>query len=342
MRHSDPDTARRHRLLRAARRRRRDERPDRVGAGWLYIPKTTEGDKLDAAKKFLAFVASPDRAVRPDSGRPADRSVRGQGLHAARRPSGRHQDLQPYVDGGNNSPALEFLSPVKGPNLEKITVEVGSGIRMRRTGAKLYDEDVKKQAQQLGPRRAGDCRWVAACSGPHPYRPAISDSPAGSTLSALPTDGPPTMTRHQCVRRVGPRRTQIDPRRNARREPAAEHRRQVLPAVVLPTRRHRLLRVVHRPDGRSLLLRLHPLDPVQLHVHRLRQLRRVLRGTRLDRSAQEHADLRLRHVGDQGRASACCWPCCSPLRSSPAATCARSSSSPCSSAPSASASPSRC
>ena len=37
------------------------------------------------------------------------------------------KDIQPYIDGGNNSPALEFLSPVKGPSLEQITVAVGSG-----------------------------------------------------------------------------------------------------------------------------------------------------------------------------------------------------------------------
>ena len=48
------------------------------------------------------------------------------------------------------TPALEFLSPVKGPALEQITVEVGSGLRSAEDGAKLYDEDVKKQAQQLG------------------------------------------------------------------------------------------------------------------------------------------------------------------------------------------------
>ena len=60
------------------------------------------------------------------------------------------KDLQPYVDEGNVTPALEFLSPVKGPALEQITVEVGSGLRSAQDGAKLYDEDVKKQAQQLG------------------------------------------------------------------------------------------------------------------------------------------------------------------------------------------------
>jgi raffinose/stachyose/melibiose transport system substrate-binding protein len=60
------------------------------------------------------------------------------------------KDLSVYVDAGAASPALEFLSPIKGPALEQITVEVGSGIRPAADGAKLYDEDVKKQAQQLG------------------------------------------------------------------------------------------------------------------------------------------------------------------------------------------------
>ena len=60
------------------------------------------------------------------------------------------KDIQPYFDGGNNSPALEFLSPVKGPSLEQITVEVGSGIRTAADGAALYDQDVEKQAKQLG------------------------------------------------------------------------------------------------------------------------------------------------------------------------------------------------
>ena len=61
------------------------------------------------------------------------------------------KDMQPYLDKpGASSLALEFLSPVKGPSLEQITVEVGSGIRKAKDGAVRYDEDVKKQAQQLG------------------------------------------------------------------------------------------------------------------------------------------------------------------------------------------------
>jgi raffinose/stachyose/melibiose transport system substrate-binding protein len=116
----------------------------------VYVPRTTEGDKLEAAKKFLAFVASPEGC---------------QVSAAAFAPTGPYlvdgcklpddvpqavKDLQPYVDGGQVTPALEFVSPVKGPALEQITVEVGSGLRSAAAGAKLYDEDVKKQAQQLG------------------------------------------------------------------------------------------------------------------------------------------------------------------------------------------------
>ena len=60
-------------------------------------------------------------------------------------------DLLPYFENeGATAPALEFLSPIKGPALEQITVEVGSGIRPAADGAALYDEDVEKQAQQLG------------------------------------------------------------------------------------------------------------------------------------------------------------------------------------------------
>jgi raffinose/stachyose/melibiose transport system substrate-binding protein len=60
------------------------------------------------------------------------------------------ENLATYLDNDAATPALEFLSPIKGPALEQITVEVGSGIRSAADGAALYDEDVEKQAQQLG------------------------------------------------------------------------------------------------------------------------------------------------------------------------------------------------
>lgn len=60
-------------------------------------------------------------------------------------------DMMPYFETeGRTAPALEFLSPIKGPNLEHLLVEVGSGIRPAAEAAALYDQDVEKQAQQLG------------------------------------------------------------------------------------------------------------------------------------------------------------------------------------------------
>ena len=116
----------------------------------LYIPKTTEGEQLDAAKKFQAFLATP-------AGCEAESSVVPVGgpfaVTTCELPADVPQavkDLSGYVEQGEVTPALEFLSPIKGPALEQITVEVGSGIRSAHSGAELYDQDVEKQAQQLG------------------------------------------------------------------------------------------------------------------------------------------------------------------------------------------------
>jgi raffinose/stachyose/melibiose transport system substrate-binding protein len=101
----------------------------------VYIPKTTEGAQLDAAKKLQAFIASP-----------AGCAAYAQGV----RPNG------PFAVNGCELPddvlpaVRDFQSPIKGPALEQITVEVGSGIRPAADGAALYDEDVRKQALQLG------------------------------------------------------------------------------------------------------------------------------------------------------------------------------------------------
>jgi raffinose/stachyose/melibiose transport system substrate-binding protein len=118
--------------------------------GGAYIPTTAIGDKLAAAKKFVAFIASKDgcdamtKGLTPSGPYMIDGCTLPEGLPAA------VNDLQKFYTDGNVKPALEFLSPIKGPNLEKITVEVGSGITSAADGAKRYDEDVKKQAQQLG------------------------------------------------------------------------------------------------------------------------------------------------------------------------------------------------
>lgn len=119
-------------------------------SGGVYIPSTTTGAKLDAAKKFLAFVASPEGCASQAAASAPTGPYAVKGCTLPPSVPQAVKDMQTYIDSGASSLALEFLSPVKGPALEQICVEVGSGIRKADAGAKLYDEDVKKQAQQLG------------------------------------------------------------------------------------------------------------------------------------------------------------------------------------------------
>jgi raffinose/stachyose/melibiose transport system substrate-binding protein len=117
----------------------------------LYIPATTEGDELDAAKDFVAFAASPDGCQAQIDATPPQGPMGVTGCELPDDVPQVVKDIQGYVDTeGKSTPALEFLSPIKGPALEQILVEVGSGIRPAEDGAALYDEDAKKQAQQLG------------------------------------------------------------------------------------------------------------------------------------------------------------------------------------------------
>ncbi len=105
----------------------------------------------DEAKKFVAFVASKEGCdVQTEA-------VGALGPYMTKSctlpddvPAATKDLVAYFAEGGKNAPALEFLSPVKGPALEQITVEIGSGIRSPIDGAKLYDEDVRKQALQLG------------------------------------------------------------------------------------------------------------------------------------------------------------------------------------------------
>ncbi|SEG88172.1 raffinose/stachyose/melibiose transport system substrate-binding protein [Nonomuraea solani] len=114
----------------------------------IYIAKTSE--KLDAAKKFLAFVASPAAADAINKAVPPTGPYRITGAKLPDNAIQAAKDLQTYVDEGRTAPALEFVSPVKGPSLEQITVAVGSGLTPPAEGGAQYDKDVEKQAKQLG------------------------------------------------------------------------------------------------------------------------------------------------------------------------------------------------
>jgi len=119
---------------------------------WLplafYAPKTAEN--VDVIMDFFAFVASTDGTDTISA------SVTPAGpylIKGATLPDEVHpyvNDLNSYIDSGNAYPALEFLSPIKGPNLEHLCVAAGTGQMTAEEAAANYDEDVKKQAQQLG------------------------------------------------------------------------------------------------------------------------------------------------------------------------------------------------
>lgn len=113
-----------------------------------YIPKTSK--HIAEAKDFLGFIASLEgvdaiTAKVPPAGPYA---IKGSKLPDSVLPA--VKDIAAYIDSGKSTPALEFFSPLKGPNLEQICVAVGSGQMPAATGADNYDKDVQKQAQQLG------------------------------------------------------------------------------------------------------------------------------------------------------------------------------------------------
>ncbi|BDZ64906.1 ABC transporter substrate-binding protein [Agromyces mangrovi Wang et al. 2018] len=118
--------------------------------GGLYVPNTTEGATLDAVKDFLAFTVTAEGCEIQVTAGGANGPFSMTNCTLPDDVPQLVKDMQPYFDEGRTAPALEFLSPIKGPALEQITVEVGSGIRSAEDGAALYDEDVEKQAAQLG------------------------------------------------------------------------------------------------------------------------------------------------------------------------------------------------
>lgn len=116
------------------------------GAAYIY----KESKHIEEAKQFVAYVASVEGT---------------KAAAAVSKPTGPYviegatvpddvptlvKEMLPYFENNRTAPALEFVSPIKGPSLEQITVEVGAGIKSAVEGAEAYDRDVEKQAKQLG------------------------------------------------------------------------------------------------------------------------------------------------------------------------------------------------
>ena len=114
----------------------------------LYL--SAKGGNLEEAKKFLDFVASKEGCELMAKAVPSGPYLI-KGCELPKDVPQAVSDMLPYFETeGRAGPALEFLSPVKGPALEQIAVEVGTGIRSAKDAAALYDQDVEKQAKQLG------------------------------------------------------------------------------------------------------------------------------------------------------------------------------------------------
>lgn len=119
----------------------------------LWMPATlavyADGENVDAATRFVEFFVSEIGVeefldARTVTGPMVIEGVTLDDAYPA------VQDILSYVDAGRTAPALEFLSPIKGPNLEQILVQVGMGLVSAEEGAENYDRDVVRQARQLG------------------------------------------------------------------------------------------------------------------------------------------------------------------------------------------------
>ena len=113
-----------------------------------YIPQTSK--HIAEAKDFLAFIASTAGVDAISAKVPPQGPYLIKGTKLPDNVLPAVKDIAAYIDSGKSVPALEFLSPIKGPNLEQICVAVGTNQMTPAQAATNYDKDVEKQAQQLG------------------------------------------------------------------------------------------------------------------------------------------------------------------------------------------------
>ncbi|WP_058308452.1 ABC transporter substrate-binding protein [Gracilibacillus massiliensis] len=115
--------------------------------GAIYVNKDSEN--AEAAKQWVEYFVSDEGMETLMSTMKANGPYVVEGVDLPDDAYPAVQDMTAYLEEGKVGPALEFLSPLKGPNLEQITVEVGLGMVTPEEGAEKYDRDVERQAQQL-------------------------------------------------------------------------------------------------------------------------------------------------------------------------------------------------
>jgi raffinose/stachyose/melibiose transport system substrate-binding protein len=116
------------------------------GGAYVY----NKSKNIAEAKQFLAYFVSADGIAAYASKMKANGPYAVKGAKLPDDAYTAVKDMLPYFNAGKIAPALEFLSPLKGPNLPQISVQNGSGINTPAENAAQYDKDVEKQAKQLG------------------------------------------------------------------------------------------------------------------------------------------------------------------------------------------------
>ncbi|AEF81504.1 ABC transporter substrate-binding protein [Leadbettera azotonutricia] len=113
----------------------------------LYIYKNTPN--LDLAKQWAAYTVSDEGIGVYSSVQKPDGPFALKGVNLPSTVYAGVQEMVAYFNANKTDVALEFESPVKGPNLEQFCIEVFSGITTPQAAATAYDQDVTKQAIQL-------------------------------------------------------------------------------------------------------------------------------------------------------------------------------------------------
>ena len=292
---NDPGQAQRHRLLRPAGRRRRQERRDDLDAG----RRSTSRRRPRAPSSTRPRSSSPSSprpraARRRAQGVRADRPVRGQGLPRCRTtclPA--IKDIQPYIDDGNVTPGARVPVAGQGPGARadhrrgRLRACATAAGRRRRCTTRTS----KKQAKQLG---------LAGL-----VEPQRETSRAGRSARAAPTP-----RREETVGMSIGRRDAAAPARARERRGRGGDGARARTRTGSTCRRRGLLRLLRGPDVRVVLLQPDPLDAVRLEFIGLDNFAQFFQEPALTSGLTQHAHLRRRHHRARRSSSGCCWRCC--------------------------------
>lgn len=115
----------------------------------LFIPKYAK--HMITAKNFVNFATTAEGVAAMSAAVTPSGPYLIKGVQLPGHISQITIEMQRYFNvDGRTAPALEFVTPVKGPNLPAYTVLVGSGKLTAKQGAIAYDKDVQKESQRLG------------------------------------------------------------------------------------------------------------------------------------------------------------------------------------------------